>query len=66
MEITIDKDELYRFIKKAVREVLEEEMLERILKQVPPISQEEMRDVENLYGKPPIQKETAYKETIEI
>ena len=35
MEITIDKNELYSLIKKAVREVLHEETLELFLKNIP-------------------------------
>jgi hypothetical protein len=66
MEITIDKNELYSFIKKAVREALEEETLELFLKSIPSISQEEMKDIEKLYGKPSLPKESAYSETIEI
>jgi len=66
MEITIDKNELYSFIKRAVKEALEEETLELFLKNIPPISQEEMEDIEKLYGKPSSKKESVYSETIEI
>jgi len=66
MEITIDKNELYSFIKKAVREALEEEALELFLKNIPSVSQEEMEDIEKLYGKPSPRKESAYSETVEI
>jgi len=66
MEITIDKNELYSFIKRAVKEALEEEILELYLKNIPSISQEEMEDIEKLYGKPSSKKESVYSETIEI
>ena len=66
MEITIDKNELYSFIKRAVKEALEEETLELYLKNIPSISQEEMKDIEKLYGKPSSKKESVYSETIEI
>lgn len=66
MEITIDKDELYSLIKKAVREVLHEETLELFLKSIPMVSEEEMKDIKKLYGKPSAHKEVAYSETIEI
>jgi len=66
VEVTIDKNELYRLIKKAVREVLEEETLEFFLKNIPTISKEEMEDIEKLYGKPSADKEVAYSETVEI
>jgi hypothetical protein len=66
MEITIDKNELYSLIKKAVREVLHEETLELFLKSIPMVSKEEMKDIKKLYGKPSADKEVAYSETVEI
>jgi len=66
MEITINTDELYSLIKKAVREVLHEESSEFFMKNVPLVSKEEMEDIENLYGKPSPNKEVAFSETIEI
>ncbi len=66
MEVTITKNELYSLIKEAVREVLHEETLEFFLKNIPLISKEEMKDIENLYGKPSPDKEVAFSETIEI
>lgn len=66
MEVTIDKNELYSLIKKAVREALEEETLEFFLKNIPSISKEEMEDIEKLHGKPSEDKEVAYSETVEI
>jgi len=66
MEITIDKNELYSLIKKAVREVLHEETLELFLKSIPMVSKEEMEDIKKLYGKPSSDKEVAYSETVEI
>lgn len=66
MEITVDKNELYSLIKKAVREVLHEEILELFLKNIPMSSKEEMEDIKKLYGKPSADKEVAYSETIEI
>jgi hypothetical protein len=66
MEITIDKNELYSLIKKAVREVLHEETLELFLKSIPMVSKEEMKDIKNLHGKPSADKEVAYSETVEI
>ena len=66
MEITINKNELYSLIKKAVREVLHEETLELFLKNIPMVSKEEMKDIKKLYGKPSASKEAAYSETVEI
>jgi len=66
MEISITKEELYELIKKAVREVLREESLEIVLKSIPVVSDEEMQDIEELYGQPSSDKEIAYTEIIEI
>jgi vacuolar-type H+-ATPase subunit F/Vma7 len=66
MEISITKEELYELIKKAVREVLREESLEIVLKSIPVVSDEEMQDIEKLYGKPSSDKKIAYTEIIEI
>jgi len=66
MEISITKEELYELIKRAVREVLREESLEIVLKSIPVVSDEEMQDIEKLYGKPSSDKEIAYTEIIEI
>jgi len=66
MEVTIDKNELCGLIKKAVREVLQEERFEFFLKGIPFVSEEEMKDIKNLYGKPSSKKEAVYSETIEI
>jgi hypothetical protein len=66
MEISITKEELYELIKRAVKEVLQEESLEFFLKNIPMVSDEEMQDIEKLYGKPSSDKEVAYTEIIEI
>jgi len=66
MEISITKEELYELIKKAVREVLREESLEIVLNSIPVVSDEEMEDIEELYGQPSSDKEIAYTEIIEI
>lgn len=66
MGINIEKDELCILIKKAVREVLQEETLEFFLKSIPTMAKEEMKNIENIYGKPSSNKEVVYSETIEI
>jgi len=66
MEISITKEELYELIKMAIKEVLQEENLEIFLKNIPMVSEEEMQDIEKLYGKPSLDKEIAYTEIIEI
>ena len=66
MDVSVNKDELYSLIKKAVREVLQEETINFFLKSIPHVSKEEMEDIEKLYGKPSANKEAAYSETIEL
>jgi hypothetical protein len=53
-------------IKMAVREALEEEFLERFLNNVPDVSDEEMRDIIQIYGAPSREKKPVYSETIVI
>ncbi len=65
-QISVDKNELYSLIKKAVREVLHEETLEFFFKNIPLVSKEEMKDIEKLYGKPSTDKEVVYSENVEI
>ena len=56
MQITINQDELYSMIKKAVKDVIHEERIDFILQNSPMVSSEEMEDIENLYGKKPPKK----------
>lgn len=65
-EITIKKTELYDLIKRAVREVLEEELLRARLEGLPFVSDEEMREIKEEYGKPKGQKDRARTESLEI
>jgi len=67
MQIAITKNELYSLIKEAVKDVIREERIDFILRNTPEISPEEMRDIENLYGKKPPEKiDIARTETIDI
>ena len=66
MEVNISKDELYSLVKEAVKEVLQDERFEFIMKRLSFVSKEEMDDIEKVYGQPSPDKEVAYSETIEI
>jgi len=66
MNITIEKDELKKIIKTAIKEIIEEEKLENFLNLVSPVSPEEMKDIEKIYGKPEGYKKVAYTEEIDI
>ena len=65
-KITVDENELYNLIKRAVRDVLQEEMFLHRLENLPFVSDEEMRDIETAYGKPPTHKNGGRAESLEI
>lgn len=66
MEITLTKNELYSMIKKAVRDVIQEERLDLILKNVPHVSDDEQKDIEELYGKKPPKRKAARRVTLNL
>ena len=66
MQITMNKEELKKIIKEAVREAVEEERMENFLKSIPPISKQEIEDISKLYGKPVKKKKPAYGEEMEV
>ena len=51
-QATLNKNELYGLIKKAVREVLQEKIFRSWLDSLPEVSKAEMKDIEIRYGKP--------------
>jgi len=66
-KIDIDQKELYDLIKRAVRDVLQEEMFRHRLENLPFVSDEEMRDIEGTHGKKPrTRKNIGRTESIEI
>ncbi len=65
-QMTIDRDELYSLIKDAVREVIHEESFALFIKNIPPVSEEEMRDIQKHHGRPSLKREIGYSETVEI
>jgi len=64
--IKIDQTELYNLIKRAVRDVLEEEILRQRINSLPFVSDEEMRDIEAAYGKPPSHKDSKRAESLDV
>lgn len=64
--ITINQDELYSIVKKAVKDVIQEERLDLILKDIPYISDEEQQDIEERYGKKPSKRKAVRRETLDI
>jgi hypothetical protein len=65
-KINLDETKLYNLIKRAVREVLEEEMFGRRLESLPFVSDEEMKEIEETYGKPLSLKDVGRTESLEI
>jgi hypothetical protein len=66
MDLAVTRNELYVLIKEAVRDVLKEEEFSFLLKNVPVVSKEEMKEIEKTFGKPSRKREPAFRETIDI
>jgi translation elongation factor EF-Tu-like GTPase len=66
-KMDIDQKELYDLIKRAVRDVLQEEMFRHRLENLPFVSDAEMRDIEETHGtKPATRKNIGRIESIEV
>ena len=66
MEVKISKEELYLLIKKAIKEVFEEEKITFALDKIPFISDSEMADIQNEYRQPTDDNDIAYSENLKI
>ena len=66
MQVTIRKEELKETIKEAIREIIEEEKIESFLSLIPPVSDQEMEEINKTYGSPEGKKKVTYSEEIEI
>jgi hypothetical protein len=64
--IDINKDELFSLIKKAVREVMQEEMGRKWLEGLPMVTDEEQEDIDREYGIPSKTKNIVSRETIDL
>ena len=65
-QVTIDKNELYSLVKKAVREVLQEEFARLWLESMPTVSKEEMEDIERVHGKPSSGRDIVRTESTDV
>jgi hypothetical protein len=65
-QMTVNRDEIYSLMKEALREVIHEESFNLFLNNIPPVSAEEMRDIQKLHGKPSLKKDVEYSETVNI
>ena len=66
MEIVISENKFYDLVKKAMKEAIQDEMIEIFLKSLPSVSEREMKNIEKLYDKPSKEKEIAFSEVIEV
>ena len=64
--IGIDKDELLSLIKKAVREVIQEEMGKLWLEGLPTVSDHEQANINRHFGKPERTEKIESRETVDI
>ena len=64
--IDINKDELFSLIKKAVREVMQEEMSRTWLEGLTMVTDEEQEDINRHYGKPDRPQKIESRETVDL
>ena len=64
--IDINKDEFFSLIKKAMREVVQEEMSRTWLEGLPMVTDEEQEDINRHYGKPERPKKIESRETVDL
>lgn len=65
-KINIDETALYKLIKRAVRDGLQEELFRLWLEGLPFVSETEMQEIERSYGKPRARKSIGRTESVEI
>ena len=64
--IDVKKEELFSLIKKAVREVLQEEVSRSWLEGLQMVTDEEQQEINRHYGKPRRAEKIASRETVDI
>lgn len=52
MKLTVDEKKLYQLVKKALSEVMEEKLKKLKLGLIPYVQDEEMKEIEEVFGKP--------------
>lgn len=62
----MDKDEFFRLIKKAVREVIQEEMGKSWLEGLPTVTDDEQKDINYHHGEPDRPHEIESRETVDL
>jgi hypothetical protein len=65
-KINIDETALYKLIKRAVRDGLQEEVFRLRLEGLPFVSEKEMQEIEKSYGKPRVRKNILRAESVEL
>lgn len=66
MQINVSKRALYSMIKKAVKDVIQEERIEYILKAIPAVSDKEMHEIRQQLGEKPPKRKAARRKTINV
>ena len=66
MELSVSKEELYDLIKKAIREVIQEDFFIQYLKQIQYVDSSEMEEIINIHGEPSQSEPTYHKDSIHI
>jgi 20S proteasome alpha/beta subunit len=64
--IDLDRDELFKLIKKAVREVVQEEMSRVWLENLAAVTDEEQEDISRRHGRPERPREIESRETVDL
>ena len=62
MSITVDEGKLYEIVKKAVSDVVKEEVAKLRLQLIPYVTDEEMKEMEELFGSPEKYKDQDFEE----
>ena len=64
--VDVDKDELFGLIKKAMREVIQEEVGRTWLENLPMVTDEEQEAISRHYGSPDRPKKIASRKTVDL
>jgi hypothetical protein len=64
--IAVDNNELFNLIKKAVREVVQEEMARAWIEGLATVTDEEQGDINRRHGKPDRPRKIEFRETVEL
>ena len=61
MKLIVDEKKLYQLVKKALSEVMEENLKKLKLELIPYVQDEEMKEIEEIFGKPKRYKKQEFR-----